>query len=122
MSEVSPASTSGNMPADRTGNRGIARISRDATGVAEARSLRSTGRAGRSPTARCPAAASSRRTGQGGPYLADNVEMAKALFGVATATGEREGLRTRRPPPTSSQKPSSILRPADIASASPDAQ
>ncbi|MEA2896926.1 MAG: uncharacterized protein QOJ84_2541 [Bradyrhizobium sp.] len=96
----------------------------DATGVAEARDLASSG-ARRALANRALAGSGFRHAEQdkGGPYLADNVEMAKALLALHRSTGMREWLD--RASATADFIAKTFIDPATggfVASAAPDAQ
>jgi uncharacterized protein len=96
----------------------------DATGVAEARDLAASS-ARWALDNRTLAGGGFRHAGQdkGGPYLADNIEMAKALLALHRSTGERVWLT--RAQTTADFIAKTFIDPATggfIASASPDAK
>jgi uncharacterized protein len=96
----------------------------DATGVIEARDLATSG-ARWALANRATPGGGFRHAEQdkGGPYLADNVEMAKALLALHRSTGTREWLDRARD--TADFIATTFIDPATgglIASASPDAQ
>jgi uncharacterized protein YyaL (SSP411 family) len=96
----------------------------DATGVAEARQL-AIGGARWALAHRALSGGGFRHAEQdkGGPYLADNVEMAKALLALHRSTGTREWLTQARA--TADFIAATFIDPATggfVASASPDAQ
>ncbi|HEV7878454.1 DUF255 domain-containing protein [Bradyrhizobium sp.] len=96
----------------------------DATGVVEARELASSGARWALANRALPGGGF-RHAAQdkGGPYLADNVEMAKALLALHRSTGMREWLNHARA--TADFIAKTFIDPATggfVASASPDAQ
>jgi uncharacterized protein YyaL (SSP411 family) len=96
----------------------------DATGVVEARELAISG-ARWALASRAMPGGGFRHAGQdkGGPYLADNVEMAKALLALHRSTGVREWLSHAQA--TADFIAKTFIDPATgglVASASPDAQ
>lgn len=96
----------------------------DATGIAEARNLAASGLRWALANRALPGGGFRHaEQDKGGPYLADNVEMAKALLALHRSTGEREWLVQAQE--TADFMARTFIDPATggfIASASPDAK
>lgn len=96
----------------------------DATGIAEARDLAASGLRWALANRALPGGGFRHaEQDKGGPYLADNVEMAKALLALHRSTGEREWLVQAQA--TADFMARTFIDPATggfIASASPDAK